>query len=760
MTANSNIWPPEKESEFSNRAEVSPIKVGIGGGGEVVSCSEQLAELLDCQVSDLIGHSIESVASFRCRNTGRLLRSFCSALMATADWANVPEANICLPTGDRYPVSAFRIRSDSEPKGKIELQFAPAVSGMVQVSQDLILLHATARMAKVGGWDLDPATGKVRWTDQTFRIHDLEPGDPPRLADALSFYVAADRQILESALQDALLNGIAFDLELRLVTAKGRTCQTRAICHPVISGGKTIRLIGTIQDITEQSQTETALIESESRYRDLFENNNAIKLLIDPNTLQIIEVNSAAVKFYGYSVEEFRNLKISDLNVSDEQDVRKAITAVAEHKVSELEFQHRLASGETKEVKVHTGTITLNEKTLVHSIIFDITERKRAQEAVIRMQQMQSLGTLAGGIAHDFNNVLTAIFGNLSLASHSLDADHPAMEFLMNAENSIERATGLSRQLLTFAKGGAPVPQNVDLSELISDVIHFDLTGSNVRPVFALDPDLWNVRVDPAQLQQVFSNLTLNADYSMPDGGCLEVFATNVTLRSQQITGVEAGEYVKVMFKDNGQGIGETALPRIFEPYFSTKPSGNGLGLATSYSIIQKHNGHIEVSSQPELGTTFTIFLPAISNEKSESRRNGLPSVPQQQWISRVLVLDDEVMILEVLTQMLSTIGATSEAHRTTNRVVEAYRREFEAGTPFDVVILDLTIPGGPGGRDAARRILEIDPDATVICTTGYTDDPIMVDHQKYGFRGVIPKPYQLEELRAVIASLQPRRTT
>ena len=593
--------------------------------GVVLACSKLVGDLLSSDVSDLIGHSLSSLATFRCRQTGQPFNGIPAANAPEDEIRRLPQLDICFATGECFPLSIRRISGQTETSNGIELTFQRSACDKVRFSDDLILLHSTARMAQVGGWELEPATGKVRWTEQTFRIHDLEAGEPPRLADALSFYVPEDRKTLEDAIYQALMEGSPYDLELRLRTAKGRLRYTRSICRPVKSDGRTIRLIGTIQDITDRKKTEAELLESESRYRDLFENNNAIKLLIDPSTLQIVEVNSAAVEFYGYSIEEFRSLKISDLNLAEELDVRSAITAVRDHKVSELEFKHRLASGEVRDVKVHTGTITLNKQTLVHSIVFDITERKRAQEAVDRMQQLESLGTLAGGIAHDFNNVLTAVLGNLSIMKHTLDSEHPAMKFLQNAEHAVERATGLSRQLLTFAKGDAPIRQNVSLAELITDVIHFDLSGSNVTPVLKFAPGLWNLHVDPTQLQQVFSNLTINANQSMPEGGCLQVAAANVVLDADEIPGIAAGEFVKVTFHDHGHGIDQKDLPRIFDPYFSTKPTGNGLGLATSYSIIQKHKGHIEVTSQLELGTTFTIFLPAILKQHLTTKTSQEP---------------------------------------------------------------------------------------------------------------------------------------
>lgn len=729
--------------------------------GVIVSHSSGAAALLKAAPDALYGQSLDSLAEFHARETGQILPDFLLRLTYRKGWEKQEAVDFRLPSGHEYQIVQIAEAPANAANHDFTLWFRPSEEeNTVQYSEDRRLLEATARMAQVGGWELDRDSGRVRWTAQTFHIHELEPGDSLRLEEALSFYVPEDRDILKAAIKCAVDHGRPFDLELRLVTAKGNIRYTKSLCRPVVTDGRTVKLQGTFQDITEQKNTEVALSESESRYRDIFENNSAIKLLIDPVTERIVEANTAAVDFYGYSPKEIRQLKISDINIADGQDVREKLHAAREEEVSELEFQHRLASGEIRDVKVHTGTVRINQQVLVHSIIFDITERKRAQESLLRMQQLESLGTLAGGIAHDFNNVLTVIFGNLSIVRDTMDAQHPAMRFLSNAEHAITRATGLSKQLLTFAKGGAPVCENVSLVQLITDIVCFDLTGSNVCPVFSFSQDLWDVHVDRAQLEQVFSNLTLNADHAMSNGGSIYVAARNAVLSANDIPGMDAGRYVVVTFRDEGTGIRSPDLPRIFEPYYSTKTGGSGLGLATSYSIVKKHNGHIDAVSEFGVGTTFTVLLPAAAkgNVSDEEMLDSADSISVHT--RRILVLDDEKMILDVISRMLSMLGAKVDTCQQTRQAVAAYREAFENGNCYDLVILDLTIPGGPGGKEAVRHILSIDPKANVVCSSGYTDDHVMAEFRQYGFKGAIAKPYTSADLRRVVDQFPLRKTS
>ncbi|MCR9200913.1 MAG: PAS domain S-box protein [Planctomycetaceae bacterium] len=745
----------EATSQAGGSSSVPDEYVRLNRAGLIVDESWGAATLLGSSRRSLTGIPLSQLAEIRCLVAGAVLSALPERLL-DGEEAGDPQLELHLPAGSKLKVTRVALHRQSGRLDAVTVWLAAAQPDRVEFSDDVHLLDMAARMSKVGGWELVKASQRVRWTAQTFRLHELEVGDAPSLSDALNFYLEQDRAVLSDAIEQALTHGTPFDLELKMLTARGNLRYTRSLGRPVFVDGEVVSIQGTFQDVTEERETQLALQESEARYRDIFENNNAIKLIIDPKSGRIVQANSAAVNFYGHPSEVLTEMKISDINMDPPHIVNEKLQAVRNNLLSELEFRHRLASGEVRDVKVHTGAVRVNGQTLVHSIIFDITERKRAERYVQRMQHLESLGRLAGGIAHDFNNVLTIIFGNLSLAQLGLARDSRASEFLASAEHAIGRAKGLSRQLLTFAKGGAPICRSVSLKQLVTDVTGFDLSGSNVRRELLFDTPLDDVHVDPTQLEQVISNLTLNADEAMPDGGTLTIRAWNRQVRSENAGELRPGRYVELTMQDEGCGIERENLQQIFEPYFSTKPNGSGLGLATCYSIINRHQGDLKVDSTVGVGTVFTLLLPAVTATAAPAAPPSSPVVTASTRLSRVLVLDDERMILDVVSRTLAEDGIVVDAFERTDDAVAGFRRAFESGQKYDVVLLDLTIPGEPGepgGREAVARILEIDPDACAICSSGYADDRVMANFQEYGFRGVVAKPYVAEELRRLVQS-------
>ncbi len=422
----------------------------------------------------------------------------------------------------------------------------------------------------------------------------------------------------------------------------------------------------------------------------------------------------------------------------------------------------------------------------------NITKRKKADAAILEMQKLESVGTLAGGIAHEFNNIMTGVFGNISIAKEQLSKEHPSLKFLEYAEKSMNRAILLTKQLLTFAKGGSPVKENTNAGKLISDIVRFDLTGSNVKPIFDIPDDLWIVEVDKGQIQQVFSNLTINANQAMPAGGHLYVTLENADILEDKNPSLKKGKYIKIIMRDEGVGINKNFFSKIFDPYFSTKQTGSGLGLTTVFSIINKHNGNISVKSDIDKGAVFTVYLPALESQENvkvndteeiesveiEDKTPDVVSIgktanvetaesgkveeevktdtkqSKPQYDAKVLVMDDEEMILTIVTEILNTIGITVDTAADGETAIEMYKKELESNNPFDVVIMDLTIPGGMGGQEAVKNILEIDPKAKVIVSSGYSIDPVMANYSEYGFKGIIAKPYTLNKLQNIIIKI------
>lgn len=383
-------------------------------------------------------------------------------------------------------------------------------------------------------------------------------------------------------------------------------------------------------------------------------------------------------------------------------------------------------------------------------IVFqDITIKLRTDSELIKTEKMESLGILAGGIAHDFNNLLAGILANLQLAQIKMEHGDDIKKYLNETIETTRKASELTKQLLTFSKGGAPVKQPASIAELIKDTVNFCLTGSNLKCIFRISEDLKTVEIDAGQISQVLNNIVINAKQAMPKGGLIEVYAHNVVIEND--IRYQTGQYVKIIIKDHGPGISREYHSKIFDPFFTTKPNGSGLGLATSYSIIKKHDGYIEVESSEGAGASFLIYLPVSESQPIDSD----PSHPfSQTGHGKILLMDDEDTIRSVVGEMLTLSGYQVVSAQDGSEAIAVYKSAFENGQPFDVVIMDLTIPGGMGGQEALAHLLAIDPEIKAIVSSGYANDPIIADYQKYGFAGVVIKPYKFDELSEILAKV------
>lgn len=384
----------------------------------------------------------------------------------------------------------------------------------------------------------------------------------------------------------------------------------------------------------------------------------------------------------------------------------------------------------------------------VCSISTDITERKKAEEELMKAQRLESIGSLAGGIAHDFNNILLGVMGSASIAKTYLKPGEKVFELLNDIEAAAVHAKGIAKRLLTFSSGGEPLMEVVSIVELIRDTAGLVLKGTGVECEFKFAEDLLDVDIDEAQASQVINNIILNAAHAMPDGGRVSIGAENVTVTPKDALPLEDGGYVRITIKDRGKGIPKKNVAKIFDPFFTTKEKASGLGLALAYSVIKKHKGHIGVESKVGSGTVFSIYLPACQKERLES--DNLQGGGDKMK-GKVLVMDDEAVVRDVSGEMLELLGYEVEFALDGGEALKKYKEAMGTTEPFSMVIMDLTVPGGMGGKETIAELLKIDPDAKAVVSSGYSRDPVMANFKEYGFKGVIAKPYTMKEFRIVL---------
>jgi PAS domain S-box-containing protein len=516
--------------------------------------------------------------------------------------------------------------------------------------------------------------------------------------------------------------------------------------------------VGLLRDISEQKQTAEALRLSEEQLRAMFELASIGMAQADPCTRQWLRVNQKLCAITGYSADEMLRMRVSEMtHPEDRQMDDEAFQRVVrgEEPDYRLEKRYIRKDGTSTWVSVNMTVIRdgTGQASRTLATIEDITQRKRDETELHKLDKLQSVGTLAGGIAHDFNNILLGLFGNLSLALEDLPQEHPSRAPLAEAEKAMGRAVRLTKQLLTFAKGGDPVKENVSLGAMVEEIARFDLSGSNVSLICHQGKDLWPVDADKGQIQQVISNLVINARQAMPAGGHLTIALKNVDLPAKAIATLRPGHYVKVIVQDEGNGINPKVLNQIFTPYFTTKQSNSGLGLATVWSIINKHGGHIGVASELGKGATFTFYLPASAAPTTAEAKPPAAACTPLASPAKILVMDDDAMVCDLASKMLTRCGYTVATAPGGKEATALYRQALEAGAPFDLVIMDLTIPGGIGGKEAVKELLALDPHVRAIVSSGYADDPVMANPSKYGFKGTVAKPYTARALREAVAS-------
>jgi PAS domain S-box-containing protein len=501
---------------------------------------------------------------------------------------------------------------------------------------------------------------------------------------------------------------------------------------------------------------ENALKESEARYRSLVEKMNDGLFIVDSSN-RTIYANTRFCDMIGYSAEEILGAPITRFMDNLNKRVLAMIMdsgAVEGYGSVNVEWKAKNGSAINTLVSpqvISGGRAAAEER---FAVVTDITEHKKMEQELIKIQKLESLSLLAGGIAHDYNNILTGILGNVNMAKTNIDRESDLYTILDEAEQASLKARDISRQLLTFAKGGDPVKKNLDVRDIIYNSASFALRGSNVSSEFTMAQNLWNIEADEAQISQVIDNVIINAKQAMPEGGMISIWAENTMVKKKDHLPIHEGKYVTISIRDRGPGIPQEFNEKIFDLFFTTKEKGNGIGLATSFSIMKRHSGHICYESKPGDGTTFHIYIPA-----SESQQLQEVLITQKNDMAargRALVMDDEEIIRKTSTRMLGKIGYSVDTARDGKEAIEMYTSAARANSNYDIVLMDLTVPGGMGGREAAEKILELFPAACIIATSGYTNETIQTDYASHGFKNFLPKPFTIDDLASIITMTIP----
>ena len=599
---------------------------------------------------------------------------------------------------------------------------------------------------KKGCYDyLSPAFEKITG-------HPVDQFKQTSLEKLQDFFHPDDRErvfgLIEEKISSKPGSSFNLDIEYRLKKADNSYCWLHDSSTACLDDqGELDCFFGAAHDITERKRTAALLKESEERYRQLVEQSAAWIWKTDAG-FRHTYTNENVERILGYSPDEFCSRDIMKLvHPDDHEALRRSVdNAISGGRGwSGLVLRWLTRDGSWRFIESSGGPLFDEDGVFIglQGVDTDLTDRLQLQEEREKGQRLESLGLLAGGIAHDFNNILTGIVGNLSLARMMINSDHRAAERLEECEKAAKRASELTQQLLTFARGGEPVKKAVDASRLLNEAVSFGLRGSSVKGVLELEDGLWPIYVDEGQINQVLNNLLINATQAMPDGG-------TVTIRGDNIATIDpsgiSGRFVRLTIRDTGVGIPPDILPKVFDPYFSTKQGGSGLGLASVYSIVTRHGGSVTVSSEAGHGTEFVISLPAAA-ELAPQEQHNVSTQSGSCSAERILVMDDEEMIIDVASIMLSELGFTVDTCSNGAEAVARYKAALEQGIPYDFVILDLTVPGGMGGLEAGRRIREMDPNATMIVSSGYSHDAVMADLHDHGFAGAVMKPYSIDTL-------------
>ncbi len=464
----------------------------------------------------------------------------------------------------------------------------------------------------------------------------------------------------------------------------------------------------------------------------------------------MIYANQSACRAHGFSKEEMLKININRIVAPEYQDI--LTDKIKElHKKGEITFEleHLTKDGNKFPAEEHWSLVESGNKRLILSVVHDLRRHKKMEDELHRVLKMESVALIAGGIASRFNSMLTHIAGNINIVLNEADVSAQLRKLLEETEKNTERARDLARRLLAFSKSGAAVRKVISVAELLKDTADYILSSSNLFCNFFISEGLHKVEVDEGQFSQALSNLLINASQAMPKGGVIDISADNVSLEDGEISDLPKGEYVRISIRDRGHGIDPADLPHIFDPYFTTKEERLGLGLSIVYTIIRNHRGAITADSQPGEGSTFNIYLPAVIEGEKKEIRQAQENI---RYGVKMLIVDDEAVIRSAGGRLLRRLGYEQiEFATSSNEALQKFKQAFENGSPYQVVILDLSIPGGPSGKEVIKNLLKLDPNISILVSSGYFDGPALRELYRYGIKGVLAKPFKLEELKLLL---------
>jgi PAS domain S-box-containing protein len=594
-------------------------------------------------------------------------------------------------------------------------------------------------------------SGRILYVNQAgLRAFGSGPGSLDAGLTISDILAEEDRQRAQDNMTKRLRGEVQGQTEYTAIRKDGTRFPITIHSVAIVRKGVPVGLRGILVDMTERQQADRAIRESEEKYRFVVEHAKDGVIIAQDGMIRYANRTMSAIA--GYSVEELTSRPFTDFLHPDDRDLvlERHLKRIQGEIDPTFTYTFRLvrSDGGTVWIETRGAMSTWNGKPATINFLADITDRRRAEQERLQAEKLTSIGILAGGIAHDFNNILTGILANISIVRPQMKDERLALR-LSEAEAASLRARSLTQQLLTFSRGGAPVRTVLDPGPLVRESATFALRGRAGACDVRIAAGLWGIEADEGQISQVVNNLVINANQAMAGAGTVVVEAVNREIGADTSLPVGEGPYITITVSDQGEGIPPENIPRIFDPYFTTKQEGSGLGLAICYSIVKNHGGTITVASEPGKGSTFTVYLPARGQAAAERDADAAEPLKGK---GRILVMDDQEMIRNIAEAIIEGLGFDVVCVADGRSAIKAFQQAASEGKPFEVLILDLTVPGGMGGQEALRELLLFDPGVKAIVSSGYHNDPIMANFREHGFRDVITKPYNQVELSRVIA--------